>query len=142
MQYSKQGLALTESFEGCRLTAYADSTGIPSIGYGHTAGVQLGDTCTQEQADAWLLEDVQTAVNDVNRLVTVPLTQSEFDSLCDFVYNVGGGNFASSTMLKLLNAGNYSAAAEQFDRWDQAGGVVVAGLLRRREAEQSEFNGQ
>jgi|ERR1700677_215436 len=142
MQYSKTGLALTESFEGCKLAAYQDSKGVWTLGFGHTAGVRAGQVCDQEQADAWLLEDVQTAVNDVNRLVSVPLTQNEFDSICDFVYNVGGGNFASSTMLKLLNAGNYSAAAEQFDRWDQAGGVVIAGLLRRREAEQSEFNGQ
>jgi lysozyme len=139
MEYSQNGLHLTEQFESCRLTAYQDSKGEWTIGWGHTAGVQLGDTCTQEQADAWLLEDVQTAVNDVNRLVSVPLTQPLFDSLVDFCYNCGGGAFAGSTMLKLLNAGDFSAAAGQFERWDMSGGAVVAGLLRRREAEENEF---
>ena len=139
--YSKSGEALTERFESCRLVAYLDSKGIPTIGWGHTAGVSMGDTCTQEQADLWLMQDTQTAVNDVNRLVNTPLTQNEFDALCDFVYNVGGGNFAESTMLKLINAGNLEAAAEEFTRWDHAGGVIVAGLLRRRVAEQQEFTG-
>ena len=139
MVYSKTGVALTERFESCRLVAYSDSKGIPTIGWGHTAGVSLGDTCTQEQADSWLLNDIQTAANDVNRLVKVPLTQGEFDALTDFCYNAGGGNFATSTMLKLLNAGDFAGAAAQFDLWDHAGGVVIAGLLRRREAERLEF---
>ena len=139
MIYSQSGEALTEQFEGVKLTAYLDSRGIPTIGYGHTRGVSLGDTCTQEQADTWLMEDIQTAAADVNRLVTVTLTQSEFDALTDFCFNAGGGNFESSTMLKLLNASDYSGAAAQFERWDYAGGVQVAGLLRRRQAEEAEF---
>ncbi len=138
-EHGESGLALTEQFEGCRLVAYLDQTGRPTIGYGHTAGVQLGDTCTEAQADAWLIQDIAWAVTEVNRLVTVTLTQPEFDALVDFVFNAGAGNFESSTMLKLLNAGQYSAAATQFDLWDHAGGQVVAGLLRRRQAETNEF---
>lgn len=141
MVYSLTGEHLTEQFEACRLVAYQDSKGIWTLGWGHTRGVKPGDTCTYAQADAWLLEDIQTAADDVNRLVTVTLTQPEFDSLTDFCFNAGGGNFAASTMLKLLNSGNYAGAAEQFTRWDFAGGVQVAGLLRRRLAEQAEFNG-
>jgi lysozyme len=139
MIYSKTGVQLTERFEGVRLEAYQDSVGIWTIGYGHTFEVTEGMTCTQDQATAWLIEDIQTAANDVNRLVKVPLTQGEFDALTDFCYNAGGGNFATSTMLKLLNAGDFAGAASQFDLWDHAGGAVVAGLLRRREAERLEF---
>ena len=134
------GQLLTEQFEGLSLTAYQDSAGIWTIGYGHTAGVTSGMTCTQEQAEAWLLEDIQWACSVVGNEVKVPLTQGEFNALVDFVFNVGSGNFAGSTMLRLLNQGLYAQAAEQFQLWDLAGGQVVAGLLRRRIAEENEFN--
>ncbi len=140
MTYSQDGLKLTEGFESCRLTAYRDIKGILTIGWGHTGpDVFEGQTITQEQADALLLQDVQNAVNHVNHLVTVTLTQSEFDALVDFAFNCGCGAFAGSTLLKLLNAGDYPGAAAQFDSWDHAAGKVVAGLLRRREAETQEF---
>lgn len=139
MTYSKTGIGLTERFEGVRLTAYQDQVGRWTIGYGHTAGVQSGDTCTQAQAEDWLQADTDWAQGVVNRCVTVLLTQGEFDALTDFVFNAGAGNFESSTLLKLLNASNMSAAALEFDKWDHAGGQVVAGLLRRREAETQEF---
>jgi len=139
MEYSKNGLHLTERFEGCALRAYRDIAGVPTIGYGHTAGVQPGMVCTQEQAEAWLLDDVDMAARAVNQLVTASLTQNEFDALVDFVFNVGIGNFRDSTLLKMLNAGDYSQAAGQFARWDKAGGVEVAGLLARRQAEETEF---
>jgi len=138
LQYT--GQTLTEQFEGCSLTAYQDSGGVWTLGYGHTAGVAQGMTCTQAQAEAWLTQDIQWAVAVVNNLVTVQLTQGEFDALVDFVFNVGSGNFASSTMLRMLDAGNFAGAADQFARWDLAGGQVVAGLLRRRIAEEGEFN--
>jgi lysozyme len=134
------GQKLTEQFEGCELTAYQDSGGVLTIGYGHTEGVTQGMTCTQEQADAWLLGDVQWAVSVVQGAVTVALTQNEFNASVDFVFNVGSANFQSSTLLKDLNAGDYALAALQFERWDLAGGQVVAGLLRRRQAEENEFN--
>jgi lysozyme len=138
LQYT--GQTLTEQFEGCSLTAYQDSGGVWTLGYGHTAGVAQGMTCTQAQAEAWLTQDIQWGVAVVNNLVTVQLTQGEFDALVDFVFNVGSGNFASSTMLRMLDAGNFAGAADQFARWDLAGGQVVAGLLRRRIAEEGEFN--
>lgn len=141
MQYSSDGERLTEGFESCRLVAYQDSKGVWTIGWGHTRGVQEGDTCTQAQADAWLLEDAQEAVDAVNRLVTVPLTQAQFDALVDFTFNAGQGNFASSTMLRLLNAGDTAGAQAEFDRWDICGGAHLAGLERRRQAETAEFAG-
>lgn len=139
MQYSRDGLHLTESFESCRLTAYPDSKGVPTIGWGHTRWVHLGDNCTQAQADAWLLEDVQEAVAAVNRLVTVQLTQGEFDALVDFTFNAGQGNFASSTMLRKLNAGDKVGAQAEFARWTLCGGAHLAGLEHRRAAEASLF---
>jgi lysozyme len=138
--YSKSGLALTESFEGCRFEAYLDQNGIPTIGYGHTGPeVHLGLIWTQEQCDAALEGDIAWAASVVNRCVTYPINQDEFDALTDFCFNVGSGNFEKSTLLKELNSGNLSAAAAQFDEWDHASGKVVAGLLRRRTAEQHLF---
>ena len=139
MNYSKSGLALTEQFEGLRLTAYQDQVGRWTIGYGHTAGVQQGDTCTQAQAEAWLASDVSWAVQCVNLYVKIALTQGEFDSLCDFVFNLGSGSFQHSALLILVNQRNFEAAAAEFEKWDHAGGQVVAGLLRRRVAEETEF---
>ena len=138
LQYTGQGL--TEQFEGCQLQSYQDTNGVWTLGYGHTAGVSQGMSCTQAQAEAWLTGDIQWAVATVQRLVTVPLTQGQFDALVDFVFNVGSGNFAGSTLLKLLNAGDLAGAAGQFARWDIAGGQVSPGLLRRRIAEANRFN--
>ena len=140
MEYSQSGLHLTEQFEGCRLTAYQDQGGRWTIGYGHANGVTPGMVCTLDQAEAWLLQDVQNAVNHVNSLVSVPLTQGEFDALVDFSFNCGCEAFAESTMLRLLNAGDYSGAADQFEHWGRSGGKVIAGLLRRRQTEVQEFN--
>jgi lysozyme len=139
--YSKAGLKLTERFEECRLTAYQDIRGIWTIGWGHTGpDVYEGLVWTQEQADAQVLIDTQNAVNHVNRDVTFAINQNEFDALVDFSYNAGCGALAGSTLLKDLNAGNIAGAAAQFEAWDHAGGKVVAGLLRRRLAEQNEFD--
>ena len=137
--YSQDGLHLTEQFEGCRLEAYQDPNGRWTIGYGHTAGVTAGMTCTQAQADAWLQEDIQWAASEVNKLVTVSLTQPEFDALVDFTFNCGCGNFEHSTLLALVNKEDMTDAVNEFQRWDNCGGQVVAGLLRRRLAEAAEF---
>lgn len=138
--YSRAGQDLTKRFESCRLMAYQDQVGVWTIGWGHTFGVTQGMTCTQVEADAWLQEDEAAAIKDVNTHVKVPLTQCEFDALVDFAFNVGRGALNNSTLLKDLNAGDYHAAAKEFERWDHAGGKVVAGLLRRRQAEEAEFN--
>jgi len=139
MTYSKSGLALTESFEGVRPTAYQDVKGVWTIGYGHTLNVQPGDTCTPEQAEAWLAEDIAWAVRVVNAFVQRTVTQGIFDALVDFTFNLGSGSLQHSTLLMLVNQGNFAAAADEFQKWDHAGGVVVAGLLRRRIAEEQEF---
>ena len=141
MEYSKQGLALTESFESCRLTAYQDVRGIWTCGWGSTGpDIVEGTIWTQGQADSRLVMDMQLAVSAVNRLVTIGLSQGAFDAIVDFCYNCGIEAFEGSTMLKLINAGNLEAAGEEFARWDHASGADVAGLLRRRVAEEQEFN--
>lgn len=139
MIYSKAGLTLTEGFEGCRFLAYRDQVGRLTIGFGHTSGVKEGDRCTPEEAEAMLVADEAWATAFVNHIVKVNLTQGEFDALVDFTFNLGSGNFQSSTLLKLVDQGQFELAAKEFEKWDLAGGKVVAGLLRRRLAEEAEF---
>ena len=141
MQDDAAGENLTKSFESCSLEAYWDPDGkCWTIGWGHTGPeVVEGLIWTQVMADAVLDADRAQAIACVNRHVTVKLTQTEFDALVDFTFNLGCGAFRDSTMLKLLNAGDYSGAAAQFDLWDNAGGKVMAGLLRRRQAETDLF---
>jgi lysozyme len=141
LTYSKNGLALTELFEGDILNAYQDQHGIWTIGYGHTEGVYPGQNITQEQAVALLFSDLGNAVHCVNEVVTVRLTQSQFDALVDFTFNIGITNFRNSTLLHDINAGRFPEALAQFRLWDHCGGIVNAGLLRRRNAEASEFSG-
>jgi lysozyme len=139
--YSNYGNTLTKGFEQCRLVAYQDVKGVWTIGWGHTGPeVCAGLVWTQAQADLQLTVDEKNAVNAVNSLVQVILTQHEFDALVDFVFNAGGHAFATSTLLTKLNAGDYAGAADQLLLWDHAGAAVVAGLLRRRTEERNEFN--
>lgn len=141
MQYSKSGIGLTRSFEGCKLVAYQDARGVWTIAYGHTRGVHAGMVCTIDDAVGWLYDDLAEAVRQVNQDVTVPLTQGEFDALVDFCFNCGGFSLEHSTLLRLLNAGDYQGAAGEFHKWDHCDGKEMAGLLRRRLAERDEFNG-
>ena len=145
MNYSKNGLHLTEQFEGCNLTAYPDPAtgGDPwTIGYGHTGSdVHPNMTITQQQAEELLMKDVQKASQAVNSKVHTDITQDEFDALVDFVFNVGAGNFAGSTLLKKINEGDMEGAAHEFEKWDMAAGKHMAGLLKRRQAEENLFNG-
>lgn len=140
LSYSKNGLHLTELFEGDVLHAYKNTNDVWTIGYGHTGpDVHEGLVWTQQQADAALMKDIFWATRVVNALVTASLTQNEFDALVDFVFNVGVGNFKNSTLLSLLNKGDFEGAAAEFTKWSHLGGVQVAGLLRRRLAETQEF---
>lgn len=139
MNYSKQGLDLTEGFEGCSLMPYQDVAGVWTDGYGNTHNVVPGQAITQAQAEADLLRNVAEAEAAVNRLVHIAMSQEEFDALVDFTFNLGIGNFASSTLLKKLNARDIQGAIDEFVKWDRAGGVEVAGLLRRRKAEAALF---
>lgn len=140
MKMSDKGLALTQQFEGLSLTAYRDVVGVWTNGYGNTHGVVPGSKITPEQAVADLRRNIASAESTVSRLVTVSLTQGQFDALVDFVFNLGEGNFAQSTLLKKLNMGDYVGAASEFPRWNRAGGKVVDGLSRRRNAEMQLFN--
>lgn len=134
---------LTEHFESCRLTAYPDpaSGGDPwTCGWGTTGpDVKPGTVWTQAQADSRLTIRLDEAADDVDRLVKVLLTPSQKAALVDFTYNLGAGNLASSTLLKLLNAGNYQSAADEFPSWDMAAGKKLAGLVARRAAERTLF---
>lgn len=133
---------IEKQFEGCKLTAYPDPAtgGEPwTIGYGHTGGVQPGDTITQDQADTLLLVDLKSAINAVESGVTTPLTDDEESALVDLVFNIGAGNFQHSTLLRLLNASDYVGADAEFQKWDHAGGKVLAGLTKRRAAEAALF---
>ena len=139
---SDKGIELIKRFEGCRLKAYPDpATGAEpwTIGWGHTKGVKQGDTCTQEQADAWLREEATEYSIQVLKLVKGRVTQNQLDALTSFAYNVGIGALAKSTLLRLLNEGKTQEAAEQFSRWNKAAGKVMAGLSKRREAERRLF---
>lgn len=145
MQTSERGLEFIAEHEGLSLVAYPDPAtgGDPwTIGHGRAHGVKPGDTCTAEQALEWLREDVREAEQAIERLVKVDLTQSQFDALVSFVFNLGAGNFGSSTLLKMLNAGNFEGAEGQFQRWDKAAGRVMAGLTKRRHAEAALFAGE
>ena len=137
MAYSKNGLSLTKDFEQCRLLPYLDGGGVWTNGWGNTHHVLPGIAITQEKADADLLANVQDAVDAVNDYVTVPLKQSQFDALVDLTFNIGAGAFKRSTLLKMLNAGDYEGAHKQFDRWNMDNGKIINGLQRRRDAEQS-----
>lgn len=139
MRTSQRGLSLIKSFEGLRLQAYKDAVGVWTVGYGTTRGVKAGMSINKEQAERMLLNDVQRFEPEIERLVTVPLSQNQWDALVIFTYNLGAANLESSTLLRKLNAGDYAGAAEQFPRWNKAGGKVLAGLTRRREAERSLF---
>jgi lysozyme len=133
--------ALIREFEGCRLRAYQDSAGIWTIGVGHTRGVKQGDQCSQQQADVWLTEDLHDAEAAVSSSVKKPLTQNQFDALVSFTFNLGGRRLAESTLLILLNRGNYAGAAAQFPCWNKSNGVTLPGLVRRRAAEAALFCG-
>lgn len=140
MKISDAGLDLIKDFEGCKLTAYQDMVGVWTVGYGSTGSdICKGMTITQEEAEKRLRKHLEGVERAVMRLVCVPLTQGEFDALCSFVYNLGEGAFAKSTLLKLLNASDYDKAALEFERWNKAGGKEVAGLTRRRLAERRRF---
>jgi lysozyme len=134
-------LTITQNAESCVLIAYWDPTGkCWTIGWGHTgADVYKGLVWTQFKADSQLLVDMSSAESAVKRLVTVALTRDQFIALCDFVYNEGQGNFAGSTLLRLINASNFSAADDEFQRWNMSGGRVLNGLTLRRDAEKALF---
>jgi lysozyme len=136
---SQVGIDLIKRWEGLRLKAYRCPAGVWTIGYGHTKGVRADQVITSSMAEALLRQDLVVFEKAVRRLVKVQLTQNQFDALVSFVFNVGEGAFAKSTLLKLLNQGNYQEAANQFDRWIYANRLPLEGLKKRRKAEKKVF---
>ena len=142
MKTGIQGLELIKSFEGLELNAYKCAAGVWTIGYGHTKDVQEGMVISAETANDMLMEELVEYENYVNTLVTVPLNQNQFDALVSWVYNLGSSNFQASTLLKVINAGGQMLAVPaQIMRWNKAGGKVLEGLTRRRQAEADLFSG-
>lgn len=144
MKTSQVGIDIISSFEDTKLQAYDDGVGVWTIGIGTTVypnGVKVkkGDKCTLDQAKEYFAHDLKRFESSVNNLVKVPLTQNQFDALVSLVYNIGQTAFSNSTLLKKLNAKDYQGAADQFLVWNKAGGKVMKGLVRRREAERALF---
>ena len=142
MQISKEGLALIKKFEGCELEAYRCQANVLTIGYGHTKGVKEGDTITKDEAEYMLEEEMIEYEGYVNDMGDVELNQSQYDSLCAWVYNLGPNNFRNSTLLTVLNQERYSEVPKEIKRWNKANGEVLDGLIRRREAEALLFEGK
>lgn len=130
---------LIRESEGLRLEAYLDPVGIPTIGYGSTADVKMGMTITKADAERRLEESVHDCERALRALVHVPLTQGQGDALIDFIYNLGSGRLARSTLLKKLNAGDLTGAADEFGKWVYAGNQKLPGLVTRREKERQLF---
>jgi lysozyme len=142
---SQDGINLIKYFEGLRTKAYLDSVGIPTIGYGHTKGVKLGMMITETKAEELLKKDLEYFENKVLDLVKVNLLQNQFDALVSFTFNLGEGSLKKSTLLKKLNSTVFfrkeelESIANEFLKWNKAGGKVLTGLTKRRIAEKMMF---
>lgn len=141
MIVNQRTIDLIKQWEGCKLTAYEDVAGVWTIGYGTTANAGVGIephegmTITQEQANDLLHKTIDNFAPAVFSRITVPVTSNEFGACLSLAYNIGLGAFAKSTVLRELNAGNKSTAANAFHMWNKAGGVRRKGLMARRDAE-------
>lgn len=136
MKASSEIIDAIKVFEGCRFVAYRCTSGVLTIGYGHTKGVKVGQRCSIEQAEEFLLSDVNEVVKQVNSVIKSKLYQNRFDAIVDFVFNIGIGKFSTSTLLKKLNANpDDKTIPDEFRRWVYSGGKVVKGLVKRREWE-------
>lgn len=135
----KQGVDFIKEREGCRLKAYDDGGGVWTIGYGHTKSVKKGQVINNAQAEKLLKSDLLEFEGAVDALVKVELTQAQFNALVSFAFNVGVGAFRKSTLLKLLNQGQYDRVPNELSKWVKDNGKVVQGLVRRRALEAAMF---
>lgn len=126
------GIALNEGYRG---EAYKDAVGVPTVGYGETKGVKMGQKTTPDRALVQLLSSANSHADEIRQCIKVPLYQHEFDAYVSLAYNIGAKNFCHSTLVRKLNADDYSGACEQIKRWNKAGGKVLPGLTKRREKE-------
>lgn len=136
------GIDLIKQFEGLRLEAYLCPAGVPTVGWGSTKGVKLGQKITKDQAEKMLMDEYLLCESQVAKLITVPLKQHQLDALVSFVYNLGQGKLLGSTLRKKLNTGDYKGAAIEFDKWVFANGKKLQGLVNRRAAERKMFEGK
>lgn len=142
MTVSQKGIDLIKTFEGCKLFAYRDSVGIPTIGYGHIKDVKMGMSITQKQAEEFLKGDIKPVERLLNGM-GINYTQNQFDALVDFIYNLGEGNFKKSTMYKNIVARKSDIEiTDQMVKWVNAGGRPLLGLKKRRVAEANMFLGK
>ena len=136
MKTNKSGLALIRKFEGCRLKAYQCPAGVWTIGYGWTHGVKPGDHWTQAHAEEMLIKGLDQYENAVQSAIGMhKTTANQFSAFVSICYNIGVGNFVKSSMLRHHKAGDYEKAADAFLLWNKAGGKVLNGLIKRRQAE-------
>tara|TARA_R100000664_G_scaffold19652_1_gene28783 strand:+ start:1241 stop:1684 length:444 start_codon:yes stop_codon:yes gene_type:complete len=142
MNISEEGLSLIKKFEGCELKAYRCAANVLTIGYGTTKGVTEDMEITKEEAESILKEEMHEYEGYINDMVKVPLKQNQFDAMVSWVFNLGSTNLSSSTLLKKLNNSEYDEVPSQIKRWNKAGGKVLDGLIRRREAEALLFEGK
>ena len=147
MKISSNGIELIKQFEGLSLKPYLDAVNIPTIGFGNTyypdgKKVTLQDKEITEERAFEILEYIANKDfgSNINKVVKVPLNQNQFDALVSFAYNIGNGNFNSSTLLRWLNQGNYKEASMQLLRWDKSKGIVLNGLTKRRKSEKALFD--
>ncbi|WP_180183704.1 lysozyme [Acinetobacter sp. YH01020] len=141
---SDYGYSIIRESEGYRAQAYKDTGGVWTIGYGTIkypdgTKVKQGDTCTQGQAELWLINDCKWVDACLDKHIKIQINQNQFDALASFVYNVGETAFVKSTMLSLINQSKLSLAANQFDRWIYDNGKVINGLVNRRAKEKQLF---
>lgn len=142
MTISQKGIDLIKGFEGCKLFAYRDSVGVPTIGYGHVKDVKMGMSITQKQAEEFLKSDIKPIERLLNGM-GINYTQNQFDALTSWIFNLGEGNFKKSTMYKNIVARKSDIEiTDQMVKWYNAGGRPLAGLMRRRVAEANMFLGK
>jgi len=139
MDVSQKCIDVIKEMEGCRLRAYQDVVGVWTIGFGDTENVYPGLVITQQEAEDRLRNRLNRDFipGVMKALGGAPVTQSQFDALVSLAYNIGVGGLARSTVIREHVAGNYQAAADAFRMWNKAGGQVLSGLVRRRDAERA-----
>ena len=138
MQISQKGLDILKEFEGLRLEAYRCSAGVPTIGYGWTSGVKMGDVWTREKAEHMLIEGVKPYEKAVQEAIgDAKTSQNQYDAMVSLCYNIGPGNFKKSSVAKLHKEGKYAQAAAAFMMWVKAGGKIIGGLIKRRNKEKA-----
>ena len=137
-------LKLIKAFEGLKLDSYRCPAGIATIGYGHTGpDVRIPMTISEERADELLDNDLRRFRTGVEVMIEgVPTTDGQFSAMVSLAFNIGLGKFATSTVLKRHKMKNHTGAANAFLMWNRAGGKILAGLVRRREAERKIYLGE